>query len=162
MCQKIGYPLWMAPYITLRAPEPKMSIIRVVTYASVVTKMHLGSPVDPRVPRVTRGGPGGSIPNFIESKKLAYNSCWVCFIGEKIWRIKNFFRHQTMPLEGTFSKILGFFCWRFSFQVSVTFDENVKYTSMLMNYSPCEQWWFNVLMIWPEYIISRKFKLVYL
>ena len=47
-----------------------MSQIKVVTYASVVTKMHPGSPPDPWGPGVTRGAPGGQPQTSLNQKIL--------------------------------------------------------------------------------------------
>ena len=56
----------------LIAPEAKMSLIRVVTYVSVVTKIHPESPQDSQGPRVTGGGLGGqSQTSFNQNNLLA-------------------------------------------------------------------------------------------
>ncbi len=47
-----------------------MYLIKVVTYASVMTKMHLGSSPDPLGPKVTQGGALGVIPKVDQMKKM--------------------------------------------------------------------------------------------
>ena len=59
-------------YIMLIAPEAQMSLKRVVTYASLLTKMHLGSFPDPRSqgPGSFDAGPQGPPQNTRNQKNL--------------------------------------------------------------------------------------------
>ena len=60
-----------------------MSMIKVVTYVSEVTKVHSRLPHDPLGPGgVTRAGPRRSTPNFIESKNFSNKICQVYLVDD--------------------------------------------------------------------------------